>query len=184
MCRPIRCITLINPGAQAAVQTAAITVKGSVIGGTGDYSGGILVHNIKALTIKGSLIGGDNTTSGDLRNTGFIYGTLINTLSIGQSILAGNNTGGGILENSGAINLRSSVGALSVGHDIMGSATHDATLTSFGLVEQTPNGPGIFGLVNNQLGFGTITVKGDVTNANILAGVDGMGFDNVSVQDK
>lgn len=144
----------------ADVGTASI--GGSLIGGTADDAGSVQVDGtISRITVGGSILGGSKDGAGTLSRTGFITATALGTVSVGGSVLAGAESGGGVLVDSGNIRATKTIGALTVGGDILGRPGQVISISA--------QGAEIAGKATD-VAIGKIIVKGRVERADVLAG--------------
>lgn len=135
--------------------------------GTGTINVGGAIGN---LTIGGSALGSNGLGSGfinvggnianmkigrDLRDVSIISGGDIKVATIGGSLIDTDTPGGGRLEANG------SLGKLTIGGDILGLADAPTVISGVGTLAAVPS----------SFGVKTVTVKGSVENAAILAGV-------------
>jgi hypothetical protein len=119
------------------------------------------------VTIGGDLIGGSITGSTTLDNSGSISAIgHLGSVLIKGSIIAGSNSGSGKLVGSAAImSVDADIGSITVMHDIVGNSTGIVQISAEG---QSPK-PGS----GTDVAIGTLTVGGNVSYLNVLAGFSG-----------
>jgi hypothetical protein len=135
----------------AGGRVASITIAGSLIGGSGALSGGIEASGgVGALTVGGDLIGGTGIASGSLYATG--------VASTGKITIAGSVVGGNPLNG---IITGGPLGAVKIGGDLR-SAGLPVTISALGAIDPAT--------AASALAIKSLTVRGDVNNAQVLAG--------------
>jgi hypothetical protein len=110
---------------------ASVTVGGSLVGGTGSDSGSVKSEgNMGAVKIGHDLLGGTGDGSGVLRST-----LQMTSVTIGGS-LVGASLGTGSADVTGAIIAGGGIGAVRIGHDLVGgSISGAATIERSGFIE-------------------------------------------------
>jgi hypothetical protein len=146
-----------DPGSGAifsANSMQTLVVHGSIVGGDGDGSGRVTASGFTNLTIRGSIIGNDGEESGSVRG----YATGIKKGVIGGSLIGGAGDFSGQIEAGGNTGSPGSIGNLLIKGSIQGQvlASGDNAL-----------GAGVY-----SNGFiKSLTILGDVSRANIIAGI-------------
>lgn len=143
---------------QSANKATSVTVGGTIIGGDGEFSGSVRVSSISNLKVTGSIVGGDGSESGIVRaytigiTKGFIGGSIIGGAgSFSGRVVAGDNTG-----------IPGNIGNLLIKGSILGLPT------TSGLEGERA---GVYANGSIQ----SLTILGDVSAANIIAGVKANG---------
>lgn len=157
------------------VNAASIFIGGSVIGGTADDTGAIEAGGtIKSLKLGGDLRSGPRPLAGTVNHSGFITADNLPSVTIGGSILAATNAEVGTVVDGASIRAAHSIGTFTVLGDIVGHQLGVVTISASG--QATPG-------TSTDVAIGSLTVKGRVERANILAGVDINGVpDNADAQ--
>ena len=165
---------LINTGAKAIT---SFTVGGSIIGGDGGTSGTVSFGKANAVAIGGSIIAGDGSGSGS------VGGSSAGTFKIAGSVIGGDGT------NSASV-APGVVGAFTLGGSLIGGipasdysgqlhfSTAKSVLIKGSVIGQPGTTPAIVGFagkaspmtVAESIAVGSLTIKGSVTNADILFG--------------
>jgi hypothetical protein len=138
---------------------ASLTIGGSLIGGGGSDSGHLFAGPVGALKITGDVVGGSATGTVTLEQSGYIEAERIATLTIGGALIAGTNNTSGTFDDNGAIRVDFDLGVVRIGN-IAGNATNPAILSALGQAKPT----------TTDVAIGSLTVKGGVEFAHILAG--------------
>jgi hypothetical protein len=139
----------------------SLEIAGNVTGGTADNTGTISIFGLlKSTTIGGSIIG-SSSGSTLLTNTGYIQADGIGTMTVTGTLTSGTAGSGGI-DTSGAIRSTVAIGSITVG-SLVGNATNPAIISAVGKANLASN-------ATSDLTIGTLTVKGAVAYADILAG--------------
>ena len=160
-------------GAQSGQLSAAgnlngVTVGGSVMGGSASGSGAIVAGayltgvtggDIATLVVNGALDGG-NISSGSVDGSGYIQAGHIGSATLG-SIHAGAVAAGLSVINDGAIRAASDIATLIVKGSVTGTASNAVAISAIGQLSPGKSG---------DLAFGKISVGGNVTYADFLAG--------------
>ncbi len=141
--------SLFGGSVRSASNMGAVSIKGSILGGTNDSSGIVKSGGLlTSVTLGGSLRGGFAARSGAIEATG----------RINEIKIAGNISGGAALANlTGRITADQTLGTLTVGGSILGGTANDS-----GLIE-----------VNGELTTVTITgniVGGDTSSTLVNSG--------------
>ena len=126
---------------------------GAIVGGTGSDSGILTGDRFGKLTVRGDLLGGVGDRSGRI----FVTSGDLPALTVGGSIRSGTGASTGGVFVSGAL------GPVTVGGEIVGTAANPVTIAAGGDV---PFGG------SSDIGITSLSVKGGVTQARILAGYD------------
>jgi hypothetical protein len=139
----------------------SVTIGGDLQGGASSFSGQISADGVMGtVMIAGDVIGGSASGGGNLDGSGFVRAKRIGTLTIGGSLVAGTDTSTGLIFlNNGAIRVIDDIGIATIGN-IIGNVTNPAVISARGQAVQT----------TTDLAIGTLTVKGRVEFAQILAG--------------
>jgi hypothetical protein len=146
----------------AAGPMGNITIGGSIIGGGADASGGITAAKIGHVVIRGDLRGGSIASADSAAFTGVLVSPgHIASVTIGKSLISGTDASTGTLGLSGAI-ASHSIGPVKIGGAIVGNATNPALIVTQGREVKPASG--------TDLALASLTVKGDVRFAQILAG--------------
>jgi hypothetical protein len=140
-----------------------VRVGGNVTGGAGESSGQIVSGGTMGhVRIAGDLIGGSITGSASLSNSGTIFSEKrIASVTLGGSLVAGTDTSTGTLTLCGVIVCRDDLGPVKIG-SILGNSTNPALILAEGQAEKPTSG--------FDTAIASLTVKGDVRFAQILAG--------------
>jgi hypothetical protein len=142
-----------------------VSVGHGVIGGSGSssgriFSGGAMGH----VRIAGDLIGGSIAGTASLADSGLIIsGERIASVTLGGSLIAGTDASTGTLTRCGAIVAGDDLGPVKIG-SILGNSTNPALISAVGQAENPTSG--------FDTTIASLTVKGDVRFAQILAGFD------------
>lgn len=154
-----------NSGRISVGQLVSGHVRGSIVGGSGHFSGSVFASgDIDLLKIGRDLRGASiSGSASSLTGTGFIraFGD-IHSIDIGGSLVAGVDTASGTLTLSGAIDAFGAIGKVKIGGDIAGNATNRALIAARGQTVQT----------STDLAIGSVEVGGGVRFADILAGYE------------
>jgi hypothetical protein len=144
----------INAGSTAN----SITIDGTLLGGS------ILVAgNVGKLTVGGDIVGGSASGSEDLQQTGYVQAQRIAALTVGGSIVSGvDDTSGTFLDN-GAIRVANDIGSATIKGSLEGNTTNPVIISARGSATPT---------TTTDTAIGSLTVKGSVEFADIVAGVD------------
>jgi hypothetical protein len=166
-----------NSGSVEGFTIASIQVSGNVQGGGGHFSASIdATHgNLGSVVVGGNVTGGDieansaailsakkilsvditgNLQGGAAEDSGEIFSKKgIGTVAIHGSILGGSGT------RAADITTRGGIDSVTVDHDMVGSASDPLFVTA---IKGSPD----------QSTIKAITVSGDMTNVNVLAGFD------------
>ena len=140
-----------------------IKIGGSLIGSDQSHTGYLRVRgNATTISIGHDVTGGNSTSSSGVQLTGAVVvnGSLGNLL-IGGDFTAGRVYASGLLAESGMVGISGTLGPVKIGGNIVGDPTHLAYITAGGSGATAPT-PAIKSL----------TVKGSVISASILAGYD------------
>src|SRR4030095_11270233 len=142
-----------------------VRVRGDVTGGTGDFTARIESSAAMGhLRMSGDVIGGSITGSASLSNSGTIFSTgRIASVTISGSLIAGNDASTGTLTSCGAIVAQNDLGPVRIG-SILGNSSNPALILAEGQTEKPTSG--------FDTAIASLTVKGDVRFAQILAGFD------------
>lgn len=146
---------------------AALTVSGSVIGGTGDHSGLLMsTHATGAVKIGHDLLGGTNTSSGLIEaDSG-----LLKSVTIGGSII------GGTGNSTGGIRALGALGAVKIGRDVQGGSNfQSATFSLSGFIVAGiyyGNGSGLLsnGTIRSDGVLAAASVKGSLIGHTTISG--------------
>lgn len=140
-----------------------VTIGGSIVGTSFSNTAYIDGGEVKSFVLKGDLIGGGIAAGGNsIMTSGVIAMASIGKLHIGGSVIAGvNNEPLADLDESGAIRVNGTLNKLTIDGGIRGNETHSVLITALGPTE--------LGL-KSYTAFGSISVKGSVAFADILAG--------------
>jgi len=134
-----------------------VQVFGSILGGTGDRSGGVIADvRLTKVRIGENVVGGDAQLNKTLVTSGFVFAESIGDLVLGGSLVAGKNLGGS-LASSGAIRAAKTIESLAIRGGIDGDVTNAAVIS---------------GGAKGGIAFRKIVIGGDVDHAEILAGYD------------
>ena len=189
-------------------QIASVSVGGSLIGGTGFNSGAIRGKIINAVTVLGSIIGGSDEDSGviktrDLLGTVFVGGSVIGGTGTSSGAVASDDVirsvtvkgdlRGGAMDDAGVIDGDGDVGSVTIGGSIYAGTVHVIAISSQTAIGKIKIGGGVYGTstapldisavgsVANQVGIGSLDIKGSVHFTNILGGTQDSP-DNVQAQ--
>ena len=141
----------------------AVKIGGSLLGGTNSFSGELFAAaGVTSIAIGHNLQAADNPGSGTLSGEGSIEveGNL-GSIIIGGDFISGRSVGGGALQTSGVIGATGTIGAVKIGGSILGDPGHLAYITA-----------GANGTNGAVKAIASITVKGSVQSASLLAGYD------------
>jgi hypothetical protein len=152
---------------------ASVTIGGSVRGGAGDLSGMIRADRLIALKITGDLIGGSASGADDLMLSGHIAANRIASLTIGGSLIAGVDNTTGTFQNNGSIFVGHDIGSALIKGNIIGNVTNSAVISARGSATPT---------ATSDITIASLTVRGRVEFAQILAGVDEGNAKNADAQ--
>jgi hypothetical protein len=159
-----------NTGAGSVIalnSLATAVVRGSLFGGPGSSTGAILsMKTLGNVTVYGSIIGGSYIGDSTLFGTG-VVGALnhVGNIIIKGSLISGDFFGSGTLTASGAvISVNADIASVTIDGSIIGNSSEPALIEAEGQMVKPASG------VDTALG--SLTVKGSVTHANILAGFD------------
>jgi hypothetical protein len=146
-----------------------VLIGNNVIGGTGNLSGAILSGgDIGQVRLNGDLIGGNATGAGSLDKSGAIVGDgRIAGVTIAGSLVAGSKSGAVIMSNCGAIIAGDDIGPVKIAGSIVGNSTNPALILAKGQHVKPTSG--------FDTAIASLSVKGDVRLAQILAGFDSTG---------
>jgi hypothetical protein len=162
-----------------------VKVAGSVIGADGQDSGYIHGGSIAGVSIGQALVGGSSLDSGEIsadarlgpvqiggdllggtdNNTGYIMADHIDRVTIGGSIVAGSASAPGSLTGSGWIQAGHDIGSIAIGGSLMGTVNNPVVISAVGQKTLAPH-------AMMDVAIGSLTVRGGVELANILAGYD------------
>jgi hypothetical protein len=142
-----------------------VIVGDSVAGGPGNSSGQIFSFvSIGHVRIAGDLIGGSIRGSASLDESGLISsGGRIAGVTLGGSLIAGTNASTGTLALCGAIVAGDDIGPVKIG-GILGNSSNPAVILAGGQAVKPTGG--------FDTAIASLTVKGNVRFAQILAGFD------------
>jgi hypothetical protein len=115
--------------------------------------------------IGADLVGGSVSGTTSLTESGFISAGRIASVHVGGSIVAGTNSGTGKLAQSGSIRASHDIGAITVGHDLIGNSTESVLISARGQAMVAAN-------ATTDVAIASLKVGGRVEFANILAGYD------------
>ena len=147
-------------GAAASGQIGAISIGGSLIGGTVTNSGGIQsTGDIGAVTITGDVVGGAGQSTGGIVSSGKLA-----SVTIGGSLIGGTGNFSGLIGSS------NDMGAVKVTGDVVGGAgqstggiVSSAKLTSVTIGGSLIGGSGVeSGRIYSSLDMGPVKVTGNV----------------------
>lgn len=152
-------------------KVTSITIGGDLVGSTGGYSGVINPPNstnsyIGKVAITGSITGHTGLRSGSVWSLG-----TIGSMTVGGNVSAGDGLG------SGGIRANTSIGSLTIEGDVTGDGEDPVYITGGGL-DYATNEP------KAMVALGKIVIKGNVTNAKILAGWDAKADQNSAFSHK
>jgi hypothetical protein len=134
------------------LNAAGVSVGGSLLGGGGDFSGAIIaIDKLGPVQINGDMRGGAGANSGSIDGE-----KLVTSVAVGGSL----RSGAGL--ESGAIGSpQGSIGNISVGGGVVGTAARPVVIFAKGQIAPV-------GLVD--LAIGTVNIRGSVEFARILGG--------------
>jgi hypothetical protein len=144
-----------------------VLIGHNVIGGTGSSSGAIFCGgDIGNIRVNGDLIGGRAAGFGSLEKSGAIISDgRINSVTLAGSLVAGSESGLLVLASRcGAIIAGDDIGPVKIAGSIVGSATNPALIIAKGQHVKPTSG--------FDTAIASLSVKGDVRFAQILAGFD------------
>jgi hypothetical protein len=160
--------SLHGGGAQGSGQLVAggnigtVQIGGNVIGSSFADTGKIVGIRVGHVTIGGNLIGGSFASAVPRADSGVISAGTLDGVTIGGSLIAGaNDPSVPVAGVSGGI-LAQTLGPVVIGGDILGSVTNRALIVTTGQQEKPASG--------TDFALASLTVKGDVQFADILAG--------------
>ncbi|HYR59691.1 MAG TPA: hypothetical protein VEO95_13715, partial [Chthoniobacteraceae bacterium] len=165
-------------GLATTAKIGSITIKGSLIGATGDDSAGATddtgevaaSDGIGAVKILGSIIGGSGKQSG---RVGTGPGGKIGSVAIGGNIVGGSN------DNSGEVESGAGIGAVAVKGEIEGgSAFRSGLIHAKTLIASTSVGGSVIGGTFGETGG--IESDGDLGTVKILGDLRGIDFTTTS----
>ena len=149
---------------------SSVSVDGRVLGASGvsGYSGIIYAPSgtVKSVHIGADLVGGSTGAGEAGFMTGAIIGENIGTVRIDGSLIAGHKDGGLGLAGSGAIMANHHLESVSIGGNVLGNIDNFALISAVGQVSQGST---------SDVGIGKVTIHGDSTFTNILAGFSSIG---------
>jgi hypothetical protein len=129
----------------------AVTIGGSLIGGSATNSGGIHSSgDMGKVKIGGDIIGGTGATSGSLIADGKLAG-----VTVGGSLLGG--TGGA---GCGFIKSGSDMGKIKIGRDVRGAGHNSGEIASYGTLAGVTIGGSFIGGSGNFAGYIVTAVAG------------------------
>jgi len=139
----------------------SLVIGGNVTGGTADNTGTISVFGLlKSASIEGNITGSSSGAT-MLSDTGYVQADGIGTMRVGGALTAG-TAGSGGLDTSGAIRSTVAIGSITFG-SLVGNATNPAIISAVGRANLAAN-------ARSDVAIGSVTVTGDATYADILAG--------------
>jgi hypothetical protein len=143
-----------------------VRIGGDLAGGTGNFAGLVQsLSNMGKVRIGGGIIGGSITGSASLLGSGEIASSgRIASVTLGGSLIAGNDASSGTLNRSGAITAGDDIGPVKIGGDLVGQSSNPALIIARGQDSKPTTG--------FDTAIASLTVKGDVRFARILAGFD------------
>lgn len=141
-----------------------LDVGGDIIGSNSPSSGLVTTTgNIGPVRVGGNIVGGNVIDALSVSNTGAIIGNNIASVQLGGSIISGSDIGAGTLTASGTIISKGALGAVKIGGNIVGNLTNPVNIVARSQGAVTGG---------SDLTIASISVKGDVGFARILAGFD------------
>jgi hypothetical protein len=143
-----------------------VLIGGSITGGAGFASGLVFSNGAMGnVRIGGDLIGGSITGADSLDGSGAVISDgRIASATIGGSLIAGVDASIGALTKSGAIIAGDDIGPIRIGGSILGNSTNPARIIARGKEVKPATG--------FDVAIASLTVRGDVRFAGILAGFD------------
>ncbi|MDX2081831.1 MAG: hypothetical protein SFU53_13690 [Terrimicrobiaceae bacterium] len=147
----------------AETNAGVITINGNLEGSAHTNTGLVLVGgSVKTVSVSGSILGGDAVDE-NVNRSGAIVAGALGAVTVGQNLQAGTVVDDSYtLRDSGAIRSDSTIGSVRIGGSIVGNDTHSAQIT----------GRVLFGPIAKNTVIGSVQVTGNVSYANILAGID------------
>lgn len=165
----------LGPGSGAIYAGASggigkLVITGSILGGSSDDTGIVLTAGrIKSAAIGGDLVGNTGARSGSIEAQGGI-----DSMRIAGGVVGGSNSGSGTVTAGNASIRRLDVGSISGGTGpLSGSITAGnlGSVTIRGNVLGTPLQPVLISALGTTgRAIGSLTVRGSVENAQVLAG--------------
>ena len=163
---------------------ASLSVGGDVLGGSGSNSGSLFCNgDLTKLSVGGSVSGGSGLSSGNIYVTGQL-----------SSVKIGGDISGGAGNSSGLLQFFNDVGKCSVGGNVIGgsntrSGSIDVAggdLSSFSVGGNVIGGSGDQSAYISALNFGTVSIKGSLVggsgeNSGLLYAIGGDGIASVTV---
>jgi hypothetical protein len=146
-----------------------VRVGGNLTGGAGVSSGQIKSNGAMGdVRLGGDLIGGSIAGHNSLIDSGIIFSTgSIASVTLGGSLIAGSVSSTGSLTFCGAILADADLGPVKIGGSILGNSDNPAIVSAKGQDVKPTSG--------FDTAIASLTVKGDVRFAQILAGFDSRG---------
>lgn len=145
-----------------------VSIGGFLVGGNGQYSGRVAsVGPMGSVKIGGSVQGGVGANTGEIHSDDFLKSVTVNTnITLGKihaATIGKVNVVGSVLNGSriGAIN---SIGSVTIGN--LGGSGPTVTISAGGSATPT---------TTKDVAIGKLTIKGNVTDAQILAGYNANG---------
>jgi len=172
-------LSLFHPAALIQANRIDVgVVNGSLIGGKLLLSGSIISvgGDLGRINIRGDVLGGSGIRSGFIGNEpGYLAN--IQQLTIQGSLRSGSGP------DSGAISATLSIGQLTIGGDVVGTAENPVFIRAAGQVNVPPNAPWPY---NNYLGLQgstlyamrTCVIQGNVSYTHFRFGEDSLGYNN------
>jgi autotransporter family porin len=170
----------------AGGKVGALKIGGSIIGGVSGYSGQVEAGSLSSVSLGGSLIGGTAEDAGEIVTLAYPSGvsgaiTIKGSIQGGSaseagvvdieggmpSIVIGGSIIGGTVAATGGVMTDASIGSIVVKGDVSGTTAEHAFIDAIG---QLPTG-GV--PPHTDVAIKTISIGGDVTYGDILAGQDG-----------
>jgi hypothetical protein len=149
-----------------------VTIGGSVLGGTQESTGVLLLNDVGSIKIKGSLVGGFGTIGVQNSFSGAVYSAHdLRSLVIGGDLVGGTYGDLTQLSYNGAVLVNDNLGSLLVKGSILGHNGYQAIVMAGGVATGAPGDYNAIGKVN---------VLGDVHYGYIAAGqtYNGASFDD------
>ncbi|WP_238537671.1 S53 family peptidase [Zavarzinella formosa] len=159
---------------QSLGNVTTISIGGSIIGGDGvSLAGAIKISgNLTTLTVGRDIIGGSATAaSQNVSNSGSVaVGGHLGTMTVGGSLISGAYNGytNANLTGTGSIESNTDITTLTIKGDVIGRSVPAVISAQKQLV---PTGKTLL----TDLAIGTLSIRGNLENANILAGYDWNG---------
>jgi hypothetical protein len=142
-----------------------VRIGGNVAGGSVSVSGLIFGGTLGNVRIGGDLIGGSVDGAASVADSGLVRSnSSIASVTIRGSLIAGTDNSAGTLDRSGAIVAVDDIGPIKIRGNILGNSTNAALISA--------RGQKVKPLTGYDVALARLTVKGNVTFAEILAGFD------------